>query len=651
MHKHSMRRAFGVLASVSSFALIAACAGPVVSDNAAPAAGTSAAAPTAEDAAAFVARVEKTYAEAFEESARIAWINNTYINFDSDWLAARNGAEITRLAVDFANEAKKFNGLELPADIQRKIEFIKQGVTIPAPSTEGAAEELSDIATRLGSRYSTGRIDLSGQFTADRLAAALKPVRDPRGDNPEADLSGGKIRQDETELLMRQLRDPEMLAAVWTAWHETTMRAKDGKTMKDDYVRMVEIANEGARELGYPDVGALWRSGYDMTPDEFAAETDRLWGQVKPLYDELHCYVRAELNKKYGDEVVPLDQPIRADLLGNMWAQEWGSIGDVVTVGSGGPTIDLDARLVANGYDPIKMVKTGESFFSSLGFAPLPESFWERSQIVKPQGREVVCHASAWDLDNKDDLRIKMCTTVSAEDFTTVHHELGHNYYQRAYNQQPVLFQGGANDGFHEAIGDMVALSITPDYLKTIGLIDEEPPASEDLGLLLRQALDKIAFLPFGLLVDKWRWEVFSGEIAPDQYNAGWWSLRTQYQGIRPPSERDPAGFDAGAKYHVPNNVPYTRYFLARILQFQFYKAACDQIGWTGPLHRCSFYGSKEVGEKFNKMLEMGSSRPWPEALEAFTGSREMDGSAIIEYFAPLMDYLKEQNESRQCGW
>lgn len=645
MHKLSMRRAVGVLASVSSFALIAACAGP---DSGAPGADSA----TAADAAAFVERVENTYAEASEESARIAWINNTYITYDSDWLAAKNGAEITKLAVDFANEAKKFNGLELPADVARKIEFIKQGVTIPAPSTKGAAEELSDIATRLGSRYSTGRIDLTGEFAADRLAAALKPVRDPRGDNPEADLSGDKIRQDETELLMRQLRDPEMLAAVWTAWHDTTMSAKDGKTMKDDYARMVEIANEGARELGYPDVGALWRSGYDMTPDEFAAETDRLWGQVKPLYDELHCYVRAELNRKYGDEIVPLDQPIRADLLGNMWAQEWGSIGDFVTVGgSGGPTIDLDARLVAKGYDPIKMVKTGESFFSSLGFAPLPDTFWERSQIVKPEGREVVCHASAWDLDNKDDLRIKMCTTVSAEDFTTVHHELGHNYYQRAYSKQPTLFQGGANDGFHEAIGDMVALSITPDYLKTIGLIDEEPPASEDLGLLLRQALDKIAFLPFGLLVDKWRWEVFAGEITPDQYNSGWWALRTKYQGIRPPSEREAGGFDAGAKYHVANNVPYTRYFLARILQFQFYKAACDQIGWTGPLHRCSFYGSKEVGEKFNKMMEMGASRPWPEALEAFTGSRQMDGSAIIEYFAPLMDYLKEQNEGRQCGW
>ena len=636
-------------------ALIAACGGPREAETPPAAVESEAAAPTAEDAKAFVERVEKTYETAFEEASRIAWINATYINYDSDWLAAKIGAEITRLTVDFANEAKKFAGLDLPAEVQRKIDFIKQGVTLPAPSKVGAAEELSNINTRLGSRYSTGRIDLTGSgFSAEQLAAALKPILDPDGNNPDADLSGKDIRQDETELLMRQLRDPKMLEAVWTKWHAVPTRDNDdGKTvtMKDDYVRLVEIANEGARELGYSDVGALWRSGYDMTPDEFAAEVDRLWGQVKPLYDELHCYVRAELNRKYGDDAVPLDQPIRADLLGNMWAQEWGSIGDFVTVGAGGPTIDLDTRLKEKGYDPIKMVKTGENFFSSLGFEPLPKTFWERSQIVKPPGREVVCHASAWDLDNKDDLRIKMCTTVSAEDFTTVHHELGHNYYQRAYNTQPPLFQNGANDGFHEAIGDMVALSITPDYLKTIGLIDEVPPASEDLGLLLRQALDKIAFLPFGLLVDKWRWQVFSGEIAPDQYNAGWWALRTQYQGIRPPTGREAGGFDAGAKYHVANSVPYMRYFLARILQFQFYKAACDQVGWEGPLHRCSFYGSKEVGEKFNKMLEMGASRPWPDALEAFTGTRQMDGSAIVEYFAPLMDYLKEENKDRQCGW
>jgi peptidyl-dipeptidase A len=470
-------------------------------------------------------------------------------------------------------------------------------------------------------------------------------IRNPEGKNPDADLSGAKVRQDETELLMRQLRNPAQLADVWTRWNDYAAR------MKGDYARMVEIGNEGAKELGYADMGALWRSGYDMSPEDFEAEVDRLWSQVKPLYDQLHCYVRAELNEKYGDATVPLNEPIRADLLGNMWAQEWGAISDIVSIGPQKSSVDLDALLKAKAYDPVKMVKTGENFFVSLGFDPLPETFWNRSQIVKPQGREVVCHPSAWDIDLKDDIRIKMCTTVGAEDFITIHHELGHNFYQRAYKEQPVLFQNGANDGFHEAIGDMIALSITPEYLKQIGLIDAVPPASEDLGLLMRQALDKIAFLPFGLVVDKFRWNVFSGEITPATYNEGWWALRTQYQGIAPPGPRPADGFDAGAKYHVPGNVPYTRYFLARILQFQFYKAACDEIGWTGPLHRCSFYGSKEVGRKLNAMLELGASKPWPDALEAFTGTRQMDGSAIVAYFAPLMAYLKDANAGKQCGW
>ncbi|MGE0409352.1 MAG: M2 family metallopeptidase [Amphiplicatus sp.] len=648
------RRLVGALAGIFFLALGAGC-GPATerAPETAPPAGAAEAGANLSGAHEFVERVETAYRTELEEAARIQWVNATYINYDTDWLAAKNSAKLTKLAVDFANEAKKFNGLDLPAELRRKIDFIKLGITLPAPTEDGAADELADITTRLGSRYSTGKIDLTGgAFPPADLAAALKAIRNPKGDNPEADLSGKSVRQDETELLMRQLRKPAELAEVWTKWHAVPVTPDaQGRTMKDDYARMVEIANEGARELGYGDVGALWRSGYDMSPEEFAAETDRLWAQVKPLYDELHCFVRAELNKKYGDEAVPLDQPIRADLLGNMWAQEWGAIGDIVAVGRSGPAIDLDKRLAAAGYTPLKMVKTGEAFFSSLGFAPLPESFWERSMIVKPADREVVCHASAWDLDNADDLRIKMCATVGAEDFVTVHHELGHNYYQRAYKDQPILFQNGANDGFHEAIGDMIALSITPDYLKEIGLIDAVPPASEDIALLLRQALDKVAFLPFGLLVDKWRWEVFSGAATPATYNEAWWKLREQYQGIRPPSARPADGFDAGAKYHVPNSVPYMRYFLARLLQFQFYKAACDDIGWEGPLHRCSFYGSKEVGEKFRAMLEMGASKPWPEALAAFTGARQMDGSAIIAYFAPLTAWLKEQNAQRQCGW
>jgi peptidyl-dipeptidase A len=412
------------------------------------------------------------------------------------------------------------------------------------------------------------------------------------------------------------------------------------------------MANEGSRSLGYKDTGALWRSGYDMNPDAFAKETDRLWTQVQPFYKNLHCYVRARLNEKYGDLVQARTGPIRADLLGNMWAQEWGHIYDVVAPKTQGSSYNLDQLLIRNGYDPIKMVKTGEGFYSSIGMAALPQTFWERSQITRPRDREVVCHASAWDIDDRSDIRIKMCTQVTAEDFVTIHHELGHNYYQRAYQDQPFLFKGGANDGFHEAIGDFAALSVlTPTYLKQIGLLETVPGAEEDMPFLLKTAMDKIAFLPFGLLVDKWRWQVFSGQVQPDQYNDAWWALVDQYQGLAPPSARPANAFDPGAKYHVPGNTPYMRYFLARVYQFQFHRAACEQAGWTGPLHRCSIYGNEKIGKKFNAMMEMGQSKPWPDALEAFTGQRQTDASALTEYFKPLDGWLTEQNKGETCGW
>ncbi|MGV6800942.1 MAG: M2 family metallopeptidase [bacterium] len=573
---------------------------------------------TVEEAIAFVEDAEKQL-EAIELiSAEAQWNHATNLTDENAAIVADISGKETKLRVDLANGTKRFQGLDLPADVARKMNILRGSITLPAPSTEGAAEEMAQLETALSSTYSKGTIEFEGNI----------------------------VPQDETELLMRELRDPDKLQEVWVKWRE------NAKPMKSDFMRVVELANEGARELGFKDAGQMWRSGYDMDPDEFAAEVDRLWGQVQPLYSNLQCHVKYKLNEKYGDEVVPLDQPIRADLLGNMWAQQWGAIYDIAKPeGSSGSGVDLDSQLVAKGYTPVSMVKAGEDFFSSLGFAPLPDTFWERSQIVKPEGRDVVCHASAWDLDNKDDIRIKMCTKVNGEDFITIHHELGHNYYQRAYKNQPHLFKTGAHDGFHEAIGDMVALSITPDYLKQIGILDEVPAADGDVDLLMQQALDKIAFLPFGLLVDKWRWEVFSGDLTPETYNQGWWDLREKYQGIRPPVDRPADAFDPGSKYHIPNNVPYMRYFLAHILQFQFYKAACDQSGWEGPLHRCSFYGNKEMGAKFNAMLEMGASQPWPDTLELFTGTREMDGSAIIAYFQPLMEYLEEENKDRQCGW
>ena len=600
-------------------ALALAIATPALAQTAAP---VPAPTPTSADADAFVVGAEKDYADYNLLGSQVAWVNNTYLTDDTDALNARIGAQGTELGVKFAKGAAQFNSVPgLSPDTRRKLDLLRNALVLPAPSTPGAATELNTISTRLNSEYGKGKGTLKGVPT-----------------------NGSDI-----EAAMGTNRTPAELAEMWTSWHTQV-----GAPMRSDYARLVEIANQGARELGYADTGAMWRSGYDMTPEQFAALTDKLWAEVKPLYDQLHCYTRAKLNEKYGDGVQKATGPIRADLLGNMWAQEWGNIYDIVAPkGAGDLGFDTGELLVAKGYDPLKMVHTGVNFYSSLGFAEPPQTFWERSQFTKPRDREVVCHASAWDIDSKDDVRVKMCIKVNGDDFVTIHHELGHNYYQRAYQAQTTLYQNGANDGFHEAIGDTVALSITPDYLVQIGLLDRAkvPTPDKDIGLLLKQAMDKVAFLPFGLLVDKWRWGVFSGKIAPANYNAAWTDLRRQYQGIVPPVARTEADFDPGAKYHIPGNTPYTRYFLARLLQFQFYEAACKQAGWKGPLHRCSFYGNKEVGKRFHAMLEMGQSKPWPDALQAFTGSREMSGKSMIAYFKPLMTWLQAQNKGKQCGW
>ncbi|MCD1590728.1 M2 family metallopeptidase [Qipengyuania citrea] len=612
-------------ATVALSALAVSLATPAMADDHAetPAAAAAAFPMTPQGAADWVAMVEQDMFDFSVEYGRVLWLNSTYIVHDSNQLAAKYGAQATEKSVRYANEAARYAQVAgLDPEVARKLDILRNGIVMPAPVRDGAATELNEIATKLNSQYGQGKGMLGGEQI--------------NGSDIEAEM--GNLE-----------RTPAELAEMWTSWHDNV-----GAPMREDYQRMIAIANEGSKELGFADLGAMWRSNYDMDPDQFAAETERMWQEVKPLYMALHTYVRGKLNAKYGAEVQPADGPIRADLLGNMWAQEWGNIYPLVAPeGAGDIGYDLTDLIAAKGLDEIQMVRTGEGFFSSLGFEPLPDTFWERSQFVKPRDREVVCHASAWDVDNVDDLRIKMCIKKNADDFVTIHHELGHNYYQRAYNQQDYLHLNGANDGFHEAIGDMIALSITPEYLVQIDMLDEAdvPSADKDIGLLLRQAMDKVAFLPFGLMVDRYRWQLFDGTIPADQLNKGWNDLRLEYQGIVPPVERDESGFDAGAKYHIPGNVPYTRYFLARILQFQFFKAACDQAGWEGPLHRCSFYGNEEVGKNLDAMLEMGASKPWPDALEAFTGERQMSGTAMVEYFAPLKAWLDEQNAGQTEGW
>ena len=574
--------------------------------------------PTADDAVRFVDAAEKRLLALTVEASRAGWVQANFITQDTEALSALASERLINATAELAKQSEKFRGVAVPPETARKLEKIRLSLDLAAPADPAKSAELTRLATGMDAAYWRGRAVLPG--AKDGLTF------------------------EDVNRRMAASRDPKELLALWKAWHAV------GTPLRADYTRFVALSNEGAKELGFADTGAMWRSKYDMPPDAFAQELDRLWEEVKPLYVALHTYARTKLREQYGD-AVPAKGPIPAHLLGNMWAQDWTNVYPLLAPRSAGAGYDLTKILETRKVDAKGMVRYGEGFFTSLGFAPLPATFWERSLFTRPRDRDVVCHASAWDVDSESDIRIKMCTEATAEDFVTVHHELGHNFYQRAYAQQPPLFRESANDGFHEAIGDTIALSITPKYLKQLGLIAAEPPPAGDIGFLLDRALEKVAFLPLGLLIDQWRWKVFAGEVTPATYNAAWWELKRKYQGVVPPEARSEADFDPGAKYHVPGNVQYMRYFLAHVLQFQFHRALAQAAGCTEPLYRCSIYGNKEAGRRLNEMLQMGASRPWPEALEKLTGQRKIDATAILDYFAPLKKWLDEQNAGKPSGW
>lgn len=575
----------------------------------------------AETADEFVARLNKEFDAIELEINAAGWTQATYINADTELLYAlateHNLATVSR-AVD---EAKRFEGQPMSPASRRSLELLKQRVAAPAPNDAARRAELAKLLAAMEGKYGSAKYCPQGPASC----------------------------RDQTQLktVLETSRNYDELLEAWTGWHDAA-----GRPIRPDYVRYVELANEGARTLGYKDLGAMWRSGYDMPADAFAQESARLWGQVQPFYKDLQCYARGRLAKQYGADKVPAGKPIPAHLLGNMWAQQWDAVYDLLEPYPGVSNLDVDSALVNQGYDAVKMTRNAESFYTSLGFAALPDKFWERSMLTQPRDRDVECHASAWEMNGKDDVRIKMCIRPTQEELRTIYHEMGHVYYFLAYRDQPRLFKNGAHDGFHEAIGDTVTLSMTPAYLAKVGLV---PPAPESREALINQqmkmALEKIAFLPFGKLIDEWRWQVFSGAVSPQDYNAAWWALREKYQGVAPPVARTEADFDPGAKYHVPGNVPYTRYFLSFIIQFQFQKALCEAAGYKGPLADCSIFGSEAAGRKFQAMLARGQSQPWQDTMFEMTGTRQMDAAAILEYFAPLRAWLKQQNKGQQCGW
>jgi peptidyl-dipeptidase A len=574
------------------------------------------------EAKQFIADADKTVRKLSVEASHAAWANQTDLTPEHEATMAKaleiQSVEITKLV----KTARKFEPVlaKLDPGTRRQLTLLKFQAQ-PSPDDPQQAKELAELAAKMDSEYGKGVCKtVKGKETCQDIEHWSK--------------------------LLQKDRKPDKLLAAWKTWYDAI-----GQKERGLFAKYVELANAGARGIGFKDVSSMWKSGYDMPEAEFPAQTDKLWSQVKPLYDQLHCYARRKLNQMYGDKVVSKTGLIPSHLVGNMWAQSWEYLYPELEPYKGTAQIDI-TPVLAKSYDAKKMVKMGEAFYTSLGMDPLPETFWERSQFTKPADKNVVCHASAWDVEYNNDLRIKMCINLNQEDLWTIHHELGHNYYFHYYYKMPVLFQGGANDGFHEAIGDAIQLSMTPEYLKEKGLLAKVVKNDKaTINQQMQVALSKIAFLPFGLLVDKWRWDVFSGEVKPDQYNQHWWDLKKQYQGVAPPIERAATDFDPGAKYHVAANVPYMRYFLAHVLQFQFHKALCQKAGFQGPLHECSIYGNKEAGAAYMKMLSLGASKPWQDALSELTGTREMDASAVLEYFAPLQGWLTEQNKGQQCGW
>ena len=552
-----------------------------------------------------------------------SWISSNFITYDSQKVIADYGTRYTLKSLERSREASAFDDLSTSTENRRMLNILKSSFVMPPPLNKELASELSSITTSLEAMYGSGEHCYEDGSCYDLEAF---------------------------ESIIDNSRNPEELLRAWLGWHEI------GKPMKPMYMRMVDIGNQGSRDLGYQGLSDLWFSKYDMPADDFLNETDRVWEEVKPLYDALHCHVRAKLNEHYGDDVVPESGPLPVHLLGNMWGQSWSNIYDLVyTEESQQNSVDVTKIIEEKGLNEIEMVEYAEDFFLSIGFEPLPDTFWERSLFVKPRDRSVVCHASAWNLDPaNNDLRIKMCIQKNEEDFVTIHHELGHIFYYQAYNHLPTLFQGGANDGFHEAFGDLLTLSITPDYLTQIDFISEKEAsvAKEDpIGLLMKQALDGVVVVPWALMLDKWRSGVFNGEIDETNLNSSWWRLREYYQGISTSTERSEEYFDPGAKYHIPGNTPYTRYYLARIMQYQFHEALCNEIEFDGLLHECSIYGSKKAGDKIISTMAMGESLPWQDAFENLTGTRQLSGKSILNYYAPLKDWLDEQNKNRTCGW
>ncbi|XP_055113495.1 angiotensin-converting enzyme isoform X2 [Symphalangus syndactylus] len=574
------------------------------------------------EASKFVEEYDQTSQVVWNEYAEANWNYNTNITTETSKILLQKNMQLANHTLKYGTQARRFDVNHLQnTTIKRIIKKVQDLERAALPAQE--LEEYNKILLDMETTYSVATV-----CHTNGSCLQLEP-----------DLTN----------VMATSRKYEDLLWAWEGW-----RDKAGRAILQFYPKYVELINQAARLNGYVDAGDSWRSMYE-TPS-LEQDLERLFQELQPLYLNLHAYVRRALHRHYGAQRINLEGPIPAHLLGNMWAQTWSNIYDLVVPFPSAPSMDTTEAMLKQGWTPRRMFKEADDFFTSLGLLPVPPEFWNKSMLEKPtDGREVVCHASAWDFYNGKDFRIKQCTTVNLEDLVVAHHEMGHIQYFMQYKDLPVALREGANPGFHEAIGDVLALSVsTPKHLHSLNLLSSEGGSDEhDINFLMKMALDKIAFIPFSYLVDQWRWRVFDGSITKENYNQEWWSLRLKYQGLCPPVPRTQGDFDPGAKFHVPSSVPYIRYFVSFIIQFQFHEALCQAAGHTGPLHKCDIYQSKEAGQRLATAMKLGFSRPWPEAMQLITGQPNMSASAMLSYFKPLLDWLRTENElhGEKLGW
>jgi len=587
---------------------------------------------TESQAADFIAKAELelqviTISSTFDE-----WDYATNINEETKKKKTKSSEEYSKLSKKLGKEAQSFDLNQIQDyDVKRKLNMLKNIGTAALP--EDKLSEFLDLTTSMAEMYSTAKV--------------------PSRDNRRHQLS----LEPEVSEVMARSRDPEELRYYWEQWRRAT-----GERMGDQYRQYIDLYNEAATLNGFSDASQMKVDPYESAT--FQQEMEATWQGLKPLYEQLHAYVRHKLHRYYGDRVMEATGAMPAHILGNMWAQQWNNIADLVKPYPDKPSIDVTEAMVKQGWTPKVMFEKADDFFQSLGLRRVPAEFWSGSMIERPEdGREVICHASAWDFYNAKDFRIKQCTRVTQEDFITVNHEMGHIQYQMQYSNLSHLYRDGANPGFHEGVADILSLAVdTGTYYQKLGLLSPDLDISDEetnINILFDMALKRVAFLPFAYLVDKYRWDLYSGRVAREDMNCHWWKLRSEIQGLRPPSQRSSAQFDAGSKFHVAADIGYVRYFTAFIYEFQFYRELCLASGKyvpgdpSKPLHQCNFYGSKAAGAKLREMLRMGASRPWKEVMEVMTGEPRMDTAAIREYFRPLEAWLEAENTRHgvRVGW